>query len=87
MDGLNAREVRAGAASAIVAESAAIPPHLRSRVFDQRLLRLAEHYHGIILDTHKTMNRIPAFKARGIGVGFTIGHQEHGIAGNVSIRT
>ena len=32
MDGLNVREVRAGAASAIVAESVAIPPRIRSRV-------------------------------------------------------
>ena len=43
MDGLNAREVRAGAASAIVAESAAIPPHLRSRVLEVRSVYVPEN--------------------------------------------
>jgi N-acetylglutamate synthase-like GNAT family acetyltransferase len=42
MDGLNAREVRAGAASAIVAESAAIPPHIRSRVLEVRSVYVPE---------------------------------------------
>ena len=42
MDGLNAREVRAGAASAIVAESAAIPPHIRSKVLEVRSVYVPE---------------------------------------------
>lgn len=43
MDGLNAREVRAGAASAIVAESAAIPPHIRARVLEVRSVYIPEN--------------------------------------------
>ena len=43
MDGLNAREVRAGAASAIVAESAAIPHRIRSRVLEVRSVYVPEN--------------------------------------------
>jgi N-acetylglutamate synthase-like GNAT family acetyltransferase len=42
MDGLNAREVRAGAARAIVAESAAISPRIRSRVLEVRSVYVPE---------------------------------------------
>lgn len=43
MDGLNVREVRAGAASAIVAESIAIPPRIRSRVLEVRSVYVPEN--------------------------------------------
>ena len=42
MDGLNTREVRAGAARAIVAESAAISPRIRSRVLEVRSVYVPE---------------------------------------------
>jgi N-acetylglutamate synthase-like GNAT family acetyltransferase len=42
MDGLSVREVRAGAARAIVAESAAISPRIRSRVLEVRSVYVPE---------------------------------------------
>jgi N-acetylglutamate synthase-like GNAT family acetyltransferase len=42
MDGLNTREVRAGAARAIVAESAAISPRIRSKVLEVRSVYVPE---------------------------------------------
>ena len=43
MDGLSVREVRAGAASAIVAESVAIPPRIRSKVLEVRSVYVPEN--------------------------------------------
>jgi N-acetylglutamate synthase-like GNAT family acetyltransferase len=43
MDGLNVREVRAGSASAIVAESAAIPMRIRSKVLEVRSVYVPEN--------------------------------------------
>ena len=43
MDGLSVREVRAGAASAIVAESVAIPPRIRSKVLEVRSVFVPEN--------------------------------------------
>ena len=42
MDGISAREVRSGAASAIVAESVVIPPRIRSRVLEVRSVNVPE---------------------------------------------
>ena len=43
MDGLSVREVRAGAASAIVAESLAMPPRIRSKVLEVRSVYVPEN--------------------------------------------
>ena len=43
MDGLNVREVRSGSASAIVAESLAMPPRIRSKVLEVRSVYVPEN--------------------------------------------
>jgi len=53
MDGLNVREVRSGSASAIVAESLAMPPRIRSKVLEVRSVYVPENNRKAGLATAK----------------------------------
>ena len=55
-------------------------------VFDQRMLRLAEHDHNrVALDALESVRCVPALKARSLCVVAAVRHQEQRISGDVRV--